>query len=529
MTNLGTMRVIWEGVGEELKERFGLEPARPPEEIRSNKEERKNAWFGGRISKGVLVLDGHDVPLDGVVARSHMATVLRRKRLCSQCIEDLSNAYAAQYLEGEQQSDWFGIWNKCVGRRDTEKIRNYYPAEMFRLLQYLQGDRGLEDMTRQFLKWKQSGLRLTDENYVTHISEDFRRWSRKFDATEIQMVEHLMEEPSITMRELAEHIGVSYKWVSRKKNELLDNYVLYRQDFVPYSKVGIHFVFLLIGKDEGTTDPVDYIVDCPFFLSYRRILSGEWNLLVLLTVPENQKSMRAVDEFMKIIRRSGRRVQLFDTAVAGYPRCYDFYSIKQGRWEIPWDILKHELVRIHSDGLADIIPRTEKPMKRTDLTLDQLDMEILAQVFKGNTSVRTIRKELHIGQNRAQERLKRLKENGLIERRWSLRHIGLNECVYLICHHLDLSQSIASWVQRLPYCQVQFTTDGKLILAADLPEAGAYGFARSINLLSNEVMTGILGHSITANIEFPKSLWDEEAQGWLCPEESIRKWFMSVQ
>jgi DNA-binding MarR family transcriptional regulator len=523
------MKAIWEDVGEELKERFGLEPATPPEEVIRTTGQKKDGWFGGRIKKGRLVTDEHDVPLEGVVARSHMASVLKKKRVCSQCIEDLSNAFAAQRLGGDQQSDWFAVWHRCVGRRDIGSIRNYYPAEMFRLLQYLQGNHGLEDMIHQFLKWKQSGLRLTNENYVTHISENYRRWSREFDATEIQMIEHLMEEPSITMRELAEHVGVSYKWISRKKNEMLNNYVLNRQDFVPYSKVGIHFVFLLIGKNEDTGDPMDYVVDSPFFLSYRRILSGEWSLLALLTVPENTKSMRALEEFTKILRRKGRSAQLFDTAIAGYPRCYDFYSVRRGRWEIPWDILKHELVRIHKDGLADIIPRTEKPIERIQLPLDRLDMDILAQIFKRNTSVRAIRKELHIGQNRAHTRLKRLKENGLIERRWSLRHIGLNECVYLICRDLDLSQSIASWVQRLPYCQVQFTTDGELILAADLPEAGAYGFARAINQLSADVMTGILGHSITKDIEFPKNLWDEETQNWLCPEESIRKWFMSVQ
>jgi len=529
LADLETVRATWENIGDELEERFGLEPARAPEKIRSIKGKKGDAWFGGRIRNGVLVLDGHDAPLEGVVARAHMAAVLRRNNLCSQCVEDLSNAFAAQYLGRDQLSDWFAMWHRNVGRKDIGRIRNYYPSEMFRLLQYLQGNLGLEDITRQFLKWKQSGIRLDNTSYATHISENFRRWSREFDATEIQMVEHLMEQPNITMRELAELVDVSYKWVSRKKNELLNNYVLYRQDFVPYSKIGIRFVFLVIGKNEDNSDPVDYVMNSPFFLSYRRILSGPWSLLVLLTVPENPKSMRALEEFKKIITRKGRRAELFDTAVAGYPRCYDFYSVKRGRWEIPWDLLKHELVRIHNDSLADVIPRTEKPIKRTDLTLDQLDMQILAQVFKRNTSVRAIRKELRIGQNRAHKRLKRLKDSGLIERRWSLRHIGLNECVFLTCEDLDMSQSIAAWVQRLPYCQVQFTSEGELILAADLPEGGAYGFTRTINTLSKNVMTGILGHSITANIELPKELWQENSQSWSCPEEGIRRWFMSVQ
>lgn len=520
---------IWNDIGRELEDRFGLKPAKAPEKVRSTKEKKKNAWFGGRIRKGVLVLDDHDVPLEGVAARAHMAAVLKKKTLCAQCIEDLSNAFAAQYLGGNQQSDWFALWHRNVGRKDIGNIRNYYPSEMFRLLQYLQGNLGLEDMTRQFLKWMQSGIRLDNAGYATHVSENFRRWSREFDATEIQMVEHLMEQPKITMRELADLVDVSYKWVSRKKNELLNNYVLHRQDFVPYSKIGIRFVFVLIGRSEDKSDPVDYVVDSPFFLSYRRILSGPWSLLVLLTVPENPKSMRALEEFKKIIARIGRRAELFDTAVAGYPRCYDFYSVQRGRWEIPWDLLKHELVRIHSDDLANVIPRTEKPIKRTELILDQLDMEILAQVFKRNTSVRAIRKELKIGQNRAHERLKRLKDSGLIERRWGLRHIGLNECVFLTCEDLDLSQSITAWVQRLPYCQVQFTPEGKLILAADLPEGGAYGFTRAINTVSKNVMTGILGHSITAHIEFPKELWQEDTQSWSCPEEGIRRWFMSVQ
>ncbi|MHA2287076.1 MAG: hypothetical protein ACXABZ_14530, partial [Candidatus Thorarchaeota archaeon] len=65
--------------------------------------------------------------------------------------------------------------------------------------------------------------------------------------------------------------------------------------------------------------------------------------------------------------------------------CFDYYDA--GDWNIPWELLAVQLVRIYSDRLAEAIPRIDTPQLKPSLQLEDFDMKILDCIRRGITSV----------------------------------------------------------------------------------------------------------------------------------------------
>ena len=218
-----------------------------------------------------------------------------------------------------------------------------------------------------------------------------------------------------------------------------------------------------------------------------------------------------------------------EIASAGTIDCFDYYDLNENNWSIPWELMEIQLTRIHNEGLAEVINKVDVPANRTKAHLDDLDMKILDQFRKGNTSISGIRKSLRVGQERVARKVRVLKEEELIVTTWEAHNLGLHEGVIVISNEQKSGETIAAWAQRLPRVIVTFDTDRKLFLTTQLPIGGSYGLTSALSHLSNTVSVGILDTKIYGAWGLPIDLWNCGTQKWKCPKDAIENWFTELR
>ena len=170
------------------------------------------------------------------------------------------------------------------------------------------------------------------------------------------------------------------------------------------------------------------------------------------------------------------------------------------------------------------MPRIDTPESKTDLKLTEIDLRIMHCIWRGLTSVSKIRTHLKIGQHRVADRLRELRDSGLIVKSWEAHSIGLNEHVFVYSQEREIGSSLAAWSLRLPHSIISFSQEGELMLIADLPQGGSYGLATALEGVNTACCTGILGSEAYGSREFPSDLWDARFQKWDCPKKDLEAW-----
>jgi hypothetical protein len=246
-------------------------------------------------------------------------------------------------------------------------------------------------------------------------------------------------------------------------------------------------------------------------------------------IPENKESIQYTRKGLKLIREAGFEIELHRTYSAGVSYCFDYYMPKLGKWDIPWELLSIHLQRIQEDGLASTIPRVDTPKDRVKIEIDDLDIKIIQCIWKRKTSVAKIRSELGIGQHRVAEKLRRLRENGLIMKSWEIYNIGLSEHGIVYCKEKELGEAISAWSLRLPKSRISYSENDELLVIVDLPEGGSFGLASAMERLGNRVKIGFLSHRIYGYSGFPGILWNAKYQRWKCPKERLETWIEQLE
>ncbi len=355
-----------------------------------------------------------------------------------------------------------------------------------------------------------------------------RRFERTLDSTELKLTSAVIENPNLPSKDLANLVGISEEWISRKLAQLQKRMVLRKFNRAPFSRIGIHMFHILVSRRDTDADPFDLFKDCPFLYSYRKVVSGDWTALATLSIPENRESMRFVMEGLKRIVEAGFDIALHQIHSSGVSRCFDYYEPKIGQWDIPWELLAIHLQRIQSDDLASSIPRVDRPEKRIEIELDELDMKIFDCVNWGISSVSKIRAHLKVGQHRVAEKLQKLREVGLVIKSWEVHNIGLNEHAIIYCKNRELGKTIAAWSLRLPKSVISFSSKDELMLLADLPKGGSFGLATALEGLNNGTCVGILSSQTYGAWGFPSSLWDSKYQRWKSPKRDLETWIAQI-
>jgi DNA-binding Lrp family transcriptional regulator len=518
------LKEVWSSFSEIIHDRFGLEVKMDSDTALDWAHQLLSSTMDGVAGK--LNEEGSlDYLLRGLIASVCLRSALKTDCLCNECINDLSNEFARQMLASHEKEKWRTWWSKVSPRTEVSSVFIYNPSLTFPKLEELAGSEAFDTLVREILIMSKYGINLDFDGYLQYLRTRLHRFSTKLDMTELKIISSLLNNPNITNESLAHFVKISPEWVSRKITNLRKRAVLRRFDRVPFSKIGIRMFHFLVDSFNSDEDPYRLLSACPFLYSYRNVLTGRWNGLGFLCVPDNLDNIRSLSLGEKLLGKWGIRTLLREIASLGTINCFDYYDLNSNDWSIPWELLEIQLNRIHNEGLAKVIKRIDTPANRTKFHLDDLDMKILDQCRKGSSSISRIRKSLKVGQERVARKIKALREEQLLVTTWEVHNIGLHEGVIVINNEQKSGEAIAAWAQRLPRIIVTFDTDRKLFLTTQLPIGGSYGLSSSLRSLSKTTTIGILDTNIYGAWGLPIDLWDSKKQNWRCPRDAIENWF----
>ncbi len=526
---------LWNELEIEIKDIYGLSGFNTPSKIVLSNDKNPIGNFMPGVIRGDSIIINSNLPdyqklLSVTIRKLCFQSSLPSDLLCDNCLDDLSFEYARRSIENDTlRSQWESIWSEHSPRRQISSAIDYFPCVGYKWLYSVAGEKGLDTFVRELTHRARNQISLSFEDYMQYFSMRIRRFERTLDSTELKLTSTVVENPNLSSKDLANLVGISEEWMSRKLAQLQKRMVLRKFNRAPFSRIGIQMFHVLVSRRDTETDPFDLFKDCPFLYSYRKVISGNWTALATLSIPENSESMRFVKEGLKRIVEAGFDIDPHQIHSSGVSRSFDYYEPKVGHWDIPWELLAIHLQRIQSDELASSIPRVDRPEKRIEIELDELDMKIFDCVSRGIASVSKIRSHLKVGQHRVAERLQKLREYGLVIKSWEVHNIGLNEHAIIYCKDRELGKTIAAWSLRLPKSVISFSSKEELMLLADLPKGGSFGLATALEGLNNGTCIGILSPQIYGAWGFPSALWDSKFQRWKCPKKELDSWITQIE
>ena len=526
---------IWDEIASEIVEVFGLSPQFLPTQISVTPvETTSNKLVPGLLKPDSIIINSnvemHKKLLPVTVTKLCFQSALPSDLLCSECIDDLSFEFARRRIEDETlRRHWETLWSENTPPRQISTVIKYHPCVAYIWLHSVAGNNGLDTFVKELTHRAKHHIPLTFDEYLNYFSMRIRRFENRLDKTELKIVRYIVESPDLQFNDLAKLVGVTHEWVSRKLSQLQKRMILRKFDRVPFSRIGIRMHYLLMATGTSDRDSFSTIKDCPFLNSFKRVVTGEWDALVTLCIPDNQQSIQYLDEALDFIEKSGTTLGFHQIVSSGVSHCFDYYSAKYRQWDIPWELLAIHLQRIKSDELASSIPRIDTPELKLDTRLDDLDIGILDCVSKGVSSVSRIRSKLRVGQHRVADNLRKLRESELVVKTWEAHNIGLSEHVVVHIHDNVVAKAIAAWSLRIPRSIISFSPDDELMLLVDLPRGGSYGLASALSAIETKISVGILSPSTYGSWKFPTSLWDSSYQKWKCPEEDVKDWIISLK
>ncbi len=540
MTRIGTeigddVEQLWEEARRAAEQKLGLICGAPPERTVVVPDETYDGRPGGVLCDSTMLLAESTVsgkiPLKGVVFRECVMTALPQDGVCEECIDDIATEFARQELEGEARERWLTQWKGYRPLKRVTSTLHYDPTLTFPALFSMVGPEALQTIVRDIVQVivKNRG-RLTIQEYLQYLSTRSHGFSVTISMTDLRIASELLKRPTITNQSIARATGKTPQWVSSRIAYLRQRQILRKFNIVRFSKIGIRMFHLVVEAAEDQANPAFLLEKCPFVYSCSNLLTGSRGVYAVLAVPDNRDSVAAVEQFIGAAPRDwGVRTFLTEVISSGSQFCFDYYDPEKRCWDIPWDMERVHAARIYRDNLADIIPRQEETREQVCRHFDDLDMRILDCVWRGVASVARIRRALHVGQHRVAERLKRLREDGVVVTRWEVHNIGLVERVLVQTHDKEVGEAIAAWAQRLPRSIVSFDLSGYMTMVASLPVGGAYGISWALSLIPMPITIRCLEPPVYGRWGFPTQLWDSTTHRWMAPSEAIAKWFDAVR
>jgi DNA-binding Lrp family transcriptional regulator len=525
---------IWNTVSSNLENSFGLCSSNMPSSIFLGTKETgtRNPQLAELRVDAIVInanITNYADLLPAIITKLCLQSSLSSDLLCEQCIDDLSFEFARQSINDDGlRTQWESIWLEHSPPSKISTLSEYRPSVAYRWVYSVAGENGINTFIRELTQRVRNQQPLYFDDYLQYFSARVRRFENSLDATELKLVKTLVETPGMQAIDFASIIGISQEWISKKIRQLQKRMILRKFYRAPFSKIGIRMFHVLVGRVTSERDPFHFFKDCPFLYSFRKVLSGPWIALITLCIPDNQQSLHYLKQGLEKIERSGFVVETHLINSSGLSYCFDYYSPRTCGWDIPWELLAVHLQRIHANQLASSMPKIDVPESKTDVRLSELDMRIIDCVRRGITSVSKIRSQLKVGQHRVAERLRELRDNGLISKTWETHNVGLNEHVFVYSKEKDVGKSLAAWSLRLPRCIVSFSLDDELMLIADLPRGGSYGLATAIEGINTMCSTGILSSESYGNWGFPLVLWDSRFQKWQCPKKELESWIENL-
>jgi DNA-binding Lrp family transcriptional regulator len=394
----------------------------------------------------------------------------------------------------------------------------------------LGGEKELDLLLHELVSMAKYGKSLSFVEYVEYIVKRTQNIEVALTHAEIKILAEILNDENVKYKSIAQNIGFSESWVSTRINRLKQKYVLMELAATPFSKIGIRTFHVLL-SGPSWSDPTPLIADCPFLYNIQPILSGPWQVLARLAVPDNSENTESLNKMASILSNNGVAVDIAETYSAGQSSSFYHYNMKSHKWEIPWVAMEGWGHRIKEESLEKVVECIDFPSKTTDAYLDDLDIQILSHIHKKTTSTRALRKSLSIGQNKLVDRIKRLRNEELIHRIWSVYNIGLVERVSLRATDRQAASILDTWVRDLPRVFLHYSQKRTLFMITELPAGGSAKMMTALRSLKWPVTISPLGSGVWGQWNFPSDLWSSEKQSWQAPRRQIDAWLnqLSIQ
>ncbi|NWF94516.1 MAG: hypothetical protein HXY34_00060 [Candidatus Thorarchaeota archaeon] len=529
---LEVVQTMWQKAALRLLE-LGLRPDDCPRGLVVTSEHSLGKVYGEVSPDGQLCITKEALDdsalFHGIVARECARSALRSDSLCAECITDVATEFAAQQLCSDERARWRKTWQESSDDRRVNGVIVYSPAAGYEALYDVAGPDGLKSIIRDVFNASRYGVRLEFNDYAAYFETRFRRFSVGLTAAEVRILDAMLRDPSATYQLVAQRTGFTPQWVTQRIASLENRRVLRSWETVHFSKIGIRMFHLFIGEETGGQDPYRYFVNCPFVYAIRRVLTGDWHTLATLSVPDNNQSIRAVYHSVKQLGQRGVRVEIYEIVSSGAAFCFDYYLPESGAWQVPWDLERVQLPKIHRERLWTAFPRIDSPTPKTRVTLDELDMRVIEATRRGVNSVASLRGELRVGQTRVASSLRKLRENDILYTAREAHNVGLNEHIVLTADEQELGRAIAAWSQRLPRTIPTFDLDGRLTLLCSLPTGGSYGLASCLEMVEGQVSLSLLGSPLHGKWRMPLETWNAARQAWDFPDREVTEWLDSMR
>jgi len=516
----------WKVSSKTILSHFGLQSLLEPKRVHVI-DSLHQIRFGGQYdteSKELQITQeviDNEISLEGLIHRECLIHSLPYE-LCYEGRRDIATCFAYSLLGKYARERWIVHWKKIPSQRIRANL-TYNSFDTMDWMYKLGGYDELANIIHEIESMHRYGKHFVFEEYVEYMTRRTQDIIVGLSQTDIKILDALQNNPEVSYREISKSTGLSESWVSTKINELKNRYVLVELTTTPFSKIGIRTFHVLLSSS-AMDDPKRFIKGCPFLYDVRPILSGPWQVLSRLAVPDNVENIKALDQMISILQRNGFGVDISETYSAGVTGSFYHYNTKSYQWDIPWIAMESWGYRIQTESLHELIDRIDIPTNTTDDFLDNLDMRILDQIHQGIASTRSLRSKLSIGQNKLTKRIRTLRNQELIRTTWAVYNIGLVERVAMRTTDKVTSEMLDAWVRELPRSYLRFEDNRNLLLVTELPSGGLIKLMDVLRKLKWPVTIAPIGSGVWGQWDFPKQLWDVDKQRWTSPRSEIISW-----
>lgn len=447
--------------------------------------------------------------LQGLIAREYIARSLPPV-IPPEIQTTIADSVTVFFLKGQARRTWL----EQLGHGECPKIL---------LLEPIGGQRHelwqidlLSETIKEILELVKRGVSIGSRECHRIVEEARRRATPVLSRDEIGLLRRLIAFNSQSFSDIAEDMGKSIQWVSKIVKELTVLDIIKKQIEINLHRIGFREYALLVKvhKPSGIAKVETICRKAPFVRSIGECITGAWNLIVMLQVPDARGNIETIHAMIDDIESLGAITELHETVIQGRSSSMTFYSEEEGQWKIPWDLAGVHLRKIHRESLAGIIPQSLEELVATDKKISGLELQVLQKITEGTTRLVDIRRELQLGQEKVSRAYRLLKDEKIVVERFVLSNIGLYESAVVITKQEDMGDAISAWAQTLPDTRLRRWIRRGLFMHLNLPQGGSQGLFEAIRRLSNTIFASTVFTRFNAPVKIPVESWDQDTQHW---------------
>ncbi|TXT53671.1 MAG: hypothetical protein BAJATHORv1_130011 [Candidatus Thorarchaeota archaeon] len=419
--------------------------------------------------------------------------------------------------------DWF--WQSKTEHSYAGSNLIYDPPRIYDML--LSHPESFHLLKSAFLRLREISSDSIRDDFIATVLKIRSQYRPVLTSREVDIFQKAIYTQTISPSKLAELIGTTKGYVSRKLQELCSRKILYEAIRFSYRALNLKVSIVLIEMDNldaplpiqvGHPNPwVHSIYDCKF---------GNRFILVNLIVPISWRSGSEIDDWRDLIlsKKHVTDVRVFERNPNRSWMNYNYDRFSGTSWNIPpayyGTSIRHGFEEEHIP-LESQVP----DLFLSGFEITNLDVKMIRLLFeRGPLTVRTVREEVGKDYNFIRRRLNELQNRGIIWNRILPNPLFAPESIIMVAHinsskHEKLSRALSC----LPEIYAQRTHNGYTIFTLRMPEGYLAEVSNTLNGLLEGYERWLLqySHQHFTNWSFPMERWKPGTNEWLISEHDF--------